>query len=252
MTAPLSPLHITFVSLFPEAIETMMAVSILGRAQQNGHLVLHTVQIRDHATDKHQMVDDTPCGGGAGQVMKVDVLHRAILAAKTNTPENASSKVILLDPAGQPFQQTAAVSLAKTDHLIFICGRYEGVDARVWNYVDETWSLGDFVITGGELAGLVMADAIARMRPGVLGNADSIQTESHMEKLLEHHQYTRPIEYDNWHVPDVLLSGHHQKIEQARQEDAQARTQRLRPDLRDNDKQSQAQECLAPLQKGES
>tara|TARA_B100000683_G_scaffold200656_1_gene193964 strand:+ start:104 stop:862 length:759 start_codon:yes stop_codon:yes gene_type:complete len=252
MTAPITPLHITFVTLFPEAIETMMAVSILGRAQQNGHLVLHTVQIREHALDKHQMVDDTPCGGGAGQVMKVDVLHRAILAAQNNTPENASSKVILLDPAGQPFQQNAAISLAKTDHLIFICGRYEGVDARVWNYVDETWSLGDFVITGGELAGLVMADAIARMRPGVLGNADSIQTESHMENLLEHHQYTRPIEYDHWQVPDVLLSGHHQKIEQARQEDAQARTQRLRPDLCDNDQQTQARECLAPLRKGES
>ncbi len=250
MTDSASPLHITFVSLFPEAIETMMAVSILGRAQQNGHLVLHTIQIRDHALDKHQMVDDTPCGGGAGQVMKVDVLHRAILAAKENTPENASSKVILLDPAGQPFHQNAAITLAQTDHLIFICGRYEGVDARVWHYVDETWSLGDFVITGGELAGLVMADAIARMRPGVLGNADSIQTESHMEQILEHHQYTRPIEYDNWHVPDILLSGHHKKIEQARQEDAQARTQRLRPDLIRQDTHIQAQECLAPLRKG--
>jgi tRNA (guanine37-N1)-methyltransferase len=157
-----------------------------------------------------------------------------------------------LDPAGQPFQQTAAITLAKTDHLIFICGRYEGVDARIWNYIDEAWSLGDFVITGGELAGLVMADAIARMRPGVLGNAESIQTESHMGNLLEHHQYTRPIEYDNWQVPEVLLSGHHQKIQQARHTDAQARTQRLRPDLIPSTNPSAAHECLTPVRKGQS
>lgn len=246
------PLRLTFVTLFPELIEATMATSILGRAIQNEHLVLHTVQIRAHAQDKHQTVDDTPCGGGAGQIMKIDVLHRALLSAKANTASGETEKVILLDPAGQRFNQGSAIALAQADHLIFICGRYEGVDARIWNYIDEAWSLGDFVITGGELAALVMADAVARMRPGVLGNAASIESESHMKGGLEHHQYTRPIEYDGWRVPEVLLGGHHKNISNAREEDARARTQRLRPDLTPSSTENVARECLAPVPPEES
>ena len=224
-------LHLTFLTLFPQAVEQMMGFSILGRAQKSQRLQIHTLQIRDFATDKHQTVDDTPCGGGAGQVMRVDVLHRAILAAKALLPETLRAKVILLDPAGGVFTQQEAIKLAQWDHIIFLCGRYEGVDARIWKYVDEVWSIGDFVLTGGELGALVMADAISRMRPGILGNAQSIENESHMQPLLEHHQYTRPISYDSWAVPDVLLSGHHKNIENARREDAIARTQTYRPDL---------------------
>jgi len=231
MTTPDSTLELTFLTLFPEAIEEMMALSVLGRAQKKGLLKINTIQIRDHALDKHQTVDDTPCGGGAGQVMRVDVLHRAIEAAKSQKDAQLKTRTVLLDPAGRVFSQKTAIDLAQWDHLIFLCGRYEGVDARIWNYIDEVWSLGDFVITGGELAALVMADAISRMRPGILGNERSIENESHMAPLLEHHQYTRPITYDQWHVPEVLLSGHHSNIEKARREDAIARTEKYRPDL---------------------
>ena len=226
-----STLHLTFLTLFPDAIEEMMALSVLGRAQKKGLLSINTVQIRDYALDKHQTVDDTPCGGGAGQVMRVDVLHRAIEAAKSQQDSPLKTRTVLLDPAGQVFSQKAALDLAQWDHLIFLCGRYEGVDARIWNYIDEVWSLGDFVISGGELAALVMADAVSRMRPGILGNERSIENESHMTPLLEHHQYTRPVTYDQWNVPDVLLSGHHSNIEKARREDAIARTAKHRPDL---------------------
>ncbi len=238
MNSSIHPLHLSFLTLFPESVEQMMGFSILGRAQKNERLQIHTIQIRDFATDKHQTVDDSPCGGGAGQVMRVDVLHRAIEAAKKQISQDYTSRVILLDPAGQVFTQKAAAQLAQWDHLIFLCGRYEGVDARIWKYVDEVWSIGDFVMTGGELAALVMSDAISRMRPGILGNSLSIENESHMGALLEHHQYTRPITYEGWSVPDILLSGHHKKIEEARAQDALARTRIHRPDLVRSDLQS--------------
>jgi tRNA (guanine37-N1)-methyltransferase len=251
MTTTASTLYITFLTLFPDAIEEMMDLSILGRAQKKGLLKVNTLQIRDYALDKHQTVDDTPCGGGAGQVMRVDVLHRAVEAAQAQQDASLKTRTILLDPAGKVFSQKAAVDLAQWDHLIFLCGRYEGVDARIWNYIDEVWSLGDFVITGGELAALVMVDAISRMRPGILGNERSIENESHMTPLLEHHQYTRPITYDQWNVPDVLLSGHHSKIEDARQEDAHARTAKYRPDLL-NETNPATQMVLKPVRKEES
>ena len=253
MNSSTSPLHLTFLTLFPESVEQMMGFSILGRAQKSERLQINTIQIRDYATDKHQTVDDTPCGGGAGQVMRVDVLHRAIEAAKNQVSKDLKSRVILLDPAGQVFTQKAAVQLAQWEHLIFLCGRYEGVDARIWKYVDEVWSIGDFVMTGGELAALVMADAISRMRPGILGNSRSIENESHMQALLEHHQYTRPVTYEEWSVPDILLSGHHKNIEEARQQDAIARTRTYRPDLLAHDTNSaNSTMVLAPQKKGDS
>jgi tRNA (guanine37-N1)-methyltransferase len=243
MTAQ-ATLRCTVVGLFPEMLRAMTDASILGRAQKQGILVLDEVQIRDFADDKHRSVDDTPCGGGPGMILKPDVLLRAVRFAaglpsssQATAPgtaevnDDATRRIVLLDPAGKRFGQADANRYASLRHLILVCGRYEGVDARVYPMVDEIVSIGDYVLTGGELAAAVILDATARQIKGVLGNDESTRSESHMAGILEHRQYTRPIVHDGQAVPTVLLEGNHARIEKARRKDALLRTRRLRPDL---------------------
>lgn len=201
----------SFVSLFPESTRSIIQASILGRAVGSGLLKINEVQIRDFATDKHKTVDDTPCGGGPGQIMKVDVVVAAIRHCHTE-----QSRIILTDPAAKQFKQADAQRLSQYRHLIFVCGRYEGIDARIEHYLDEAFSIGDYVLTGGELPALVMLDAIMRHIPGVLGNPESLVEETHTSDLIDHKQYTRPIDFEGHLVPEVFLSGDHKKIQAAR------------------------------------
>lgn len=215
------------LTLFPEMCEGPLSHSILGRAQRQGQIELGIHNIRAHGLGKNQVVDDAPYGGGSGMVMRVDVLASAIDAVR-----QPNSTVILMDPTGHRFDQAKARELAQRPHLILVCGHYEGVDGRVREHlVDEALSVGDFVLTGGELAACVVVDAVARLRPGVLGNADSLDEESFNQGLLEAPCYTRPREFQGWTVPEVLTTGHHGRISAWRAEQSQRRTAEIRPDL---------------------
>jgi len=202
---------------------------MIGRAQADGRIEVNIHDLRDWAEGKHKQVDDTPYGGGAGMVMRVDVVDRGIQAVS-----GSGAHVILMDPAGKPFTQADAQRLAGMEQLVLVCGHYEGIDGRVRDHlVDEAFSIGDFVLTGGELPAMVITDAVARLLPGVLGNEDSAITESFSDGLLEAPQYTRPREYRGWAVPEVLLNGHHGKITAWRTEQSRTLTERVRPDLLD-------------------
>jgi tRNA (guanine37-N1)-methyltransferase len=211
----------SFVSLFPEMTQSVFQASILGRAIESGLLEINEVQMRDFAEGRYKTVDDTPYGGGPGQVMKVDVVVKAIRHAKAECEKN---RILLMDPAAKQFTHADAKRLAEYEHLIFVCGRYEGIDARIEHYVDESFSIGPYVLTGGELPAMVMLDAIARHVPGVLGNPESLLQESHAGDYVEHRQYTRPPEFEGHKVPEVLLSGNHAKIESARLEERRQRS----------------------------
>jgi tRNA (guanine37-N1)-methyltransferase len=222
--------HATIVTLFPEMFPGSLGGSLTGRALEDGKWQLDTVQIRDYAQDKHHTVDDTPYGGGAGMVMKPDVVDRALTAAKDMGSPNR--KMIYLTPRGKPFCQAMAHDYANTDGLILLCGRYEGVDHRVveeWE-MDEV-SIGDYVLTGGELPAQILLDATVRLLPDVLGNKKSLENESFELGILEYPQYTKPQNWKNKIVPGVLLSGDHQKIAEWRQEEAERITRERRPDL---------------------
>ena len=222
-------MKIDILTLHPKMF-TPLQTSIIGRAQQEGRVIINLVDIRDYGLGKYRQVDDTPYGGGSGMVMRADVVHKAIEACRQK-----NSLVLLMDPVGTPFQQAHARELSQQEHVIIICGHYEGIDSRIReHFVDQVYSIGDFVLTGGELAAMVIVDAATRLITGVLGNANSLTTESFENGLLEHATYTRPQEYLGHQVPDVLLSGHHKKIEEFRAEDAQSVTQKYRPDLRPN------------------
>jgi tRNA (guanine37-N1)-methyltransferase len=215
------------LTVHPEMCRGPLEHSMLARARAAGVIAVEIRDIREHGTGKHRQVDDTPYGGGSGMVLKIDVVDRAITAVRT--PE---SHVVLLDPAGSPFRQADAERLAKKPHLVLVCGHYEGIDARVRDHlVDEALSIGDFVLTGGEIAALALVDAVARLVPGVLGNPESPVHESFQHGLLEAPQYTRPATYRGWSVPEVLQSGHHEKVAQWRKEQSLARTRAIRPDL---------------------
>jgi len=215
------------LSLHPEMFDGPLNRSILGRARTKGLLDIQVHNPRQFGIGKHRQVDDILYGGGSGMLMRVDVLDQAIGALR-----RADSTVILMDPIGTVFSHEHALRLSKKQHLIFVCGHYEGVDARVADHlVDEIFSIGDFVLTGGELACMAMVDAISRLRPGVLGNPDSLSVESFTNGLLEAEAYTRPRSYKEWAVPDVLLSGHHQKISSWRRDSGLERTKKFRPDL---------------------
>jgi tRNA (guanine37-N1)-methyltransferase len=227
-------LKASLVALFPESHRSITEASILGRARSKGIFALDEVQVREFATDKHRTVDDNPAGGGPGMVMKVDVLARAIDDAVTRDRalgESRTRRIVLLDAAGARFTQKDAMRFAAFDHLVLVCGRYEGVDARVHAYVDEIVSIGDYVLTGGELGALVILDATVRVLDGALGNPESAVVESHTTGILEHRQYTRPVDFEGARIPPVLMSGDHQKIARARRKDALLRTRALRPDL---------------------
>lgn len=215
------------LTLHPAMCEGPLSTSILGRAREGALIDARVHDLRQWGLGRHRTCDDTPYGGGSGMVMRVDVVDAGIDAVRG--PE---SRVLLMDPAGQRFTQAHAERLAGERHLILVCGHYEGVDGRVREHlVDEAFSIGDYVLTGGELAALVIVEAVARLLPGVLGNPDSARHESFSSGLLEAPQYTRPREYRGWEVPEVLLSGHHAQIERWRRERALALTRAVRPDL---------------------
>lgn len=204
----------------------------MGRARAAGLADLRVMDIREHAPGKHRQCDASPYGGGAGMVMKVNVVDAAIQAAREQDAEEGSqAKVILMSPAGRPLTQALAQELSQEKHLILVCGHYEGIDARIESLVDDEISIGDFVLTGGELAALVIVDAVIRLRPGVLGNSASPEEESFSEGLLEYPQYTRPRSYKGQDVPEVLLNGNHAHIDAWREQQSLQRTRARRPDL---------------------
>jgi tRNA (guanine37-N1)-methyltransferase len=217
------------LSVFPEMFASPFQFSLLKKAQERGLIEIGLHNIRDHAFDKHRMTDDTPYGGGCGMVMKVDPIDRALTAIKR---EKEASLVVLLTPQGEQFAQAMAAELATFSQIILICGHYEGVDERVRQYlVDREISIGDYVLTGGELSAMVVVDAVSRLIPGVLGNSESTASESFAMGLLEYPQYTRPAEYKDWKVPDVLVSGNHREIDLWRTRESLRRTLTRRPDL---------------------
>lgn len=217
------------VTLFPRLIRGPLEESILGKAIEKGLIQVDVRDVRDYAHDKHRTTDDTPYGGGAGMVMKPEPLVEAIEAAKEAV--GGPCRVVLLDPGGRPFDQDVAKELHEAERVVLVCGRYEGVDDRVRGFVDEELSLGDFVLTGGELAALCVVDACARLVPGVLGNVESVGTESFEEGTLEYPQFTRPPEFRGLRVPEVLLSGDHARVAKWRRQQALLRTKKRRPDL---------------------
>lgn len=215
-------MHFDFVSIFPESFESYLGVSMLKRAQEDGLVSFGFANPRDFAMDKHHTVDDTPYGGGAGMVMKPEPIFACVehLFAGSGISRERT-RVVLFSAKGKPFAQSDARRLAVDyDRLVLIAGRYEGVDERVAEHLaDEELSIGDYVLTGGELPSLVVADAVARLVPGVLGNAESAETESHTEEgVLEHPQYTKPEVFRGWRVPETLLSGHHAEIDRWREQ----------------------------------
>ena len=224
------------MTLFPEMIEQGLNTSIIGRAMEKGLLSLNAVNIREYTLDKHKRVDDYPYGGGAGMLMAVEPVIRTYEAIrediKTKTGSIERPRVVYLTPWGKPFHQAMAKEFAQEENLVFLCGHYEGIDERALEEVATDFvSIGDYVLTGGELPAMVMIDAISRLIPGVLNNKDSAEYESFAGNLLEHPQYTRPEVYNGKKVPEVLLSGHHANIEKWKKEQSLLRTQKYRPDL---------------------
>lgn len=222
--------HCSVVTLFPELFQPFLEVGVFGRGVRNGQIEVAFVNPRDFANDKHRTVDDRPFGGGPGMVMKPEPLVAAIECAKRSVDGNP--KVVYLSPQGVVVNQALVGRTASTQHLILVAGRYEGIDERVIELcIDEEWSIGDYVLSGGELPAMVVLDAVARLIPGVLGHVDSAQQDSFSESLLDCPHYTRPEVFCGLSVPDVLLSGDHKKIEQWRKAQAVQRTSERRPDL---------------------
>ncbi|MGF0092716.1 tRNA (guanosine(37)-N1)-methyltransferase TrmD [Lachnospiraceae bacterium SGI.066] len=218
------------LTLFPEMIEQGMHTSIIGRAIAGGYLSIDAINIRDYAFNKHQKVDDYPYGGGAGMLMQAEPVYLAYESVQKKL--GYRPRVVYLTPQGEVFHQTMAKELAKEKDLVFLCGHYEGIDERVLDeIVTDYVSIGDYVLTGGELPAMVMIDSISRMVPGVLSNQESGETESFAGNLLEYPQYSRPEEWHGQKVPPVLLSGHHANIEAWRREQSVLRTAKRRPDL---------------------
>jgi len=217
------------LTLFPKMFFSPFQESVLARAIEKRLIEVRTINIRDFAQDKHQVVDDTPYGGGQGMVMKVEPIARAIEQVKAEDP---SAWTIYLTPEGKPLNQKRVKELSFRSHLILLCGRYEGVDERVRElFIDEEISIGDYVLTGGELAAMVLIDAVSRLLPGVLGSDRSAEDDSFYDDLLEYPQYTRPANFRGYEVPGVLLSGNHQAISFWRRREALRRTYLRRPDL---------------------
>ncbi len=219
------------LTLFPAMIESPFAGSILGKAVEKGLIEIKGHNLRDWAEGRHQVTDDTPYGGGDGMVMKPEPVARALEDLRERTP---GARVLLMTPQGKRFTQADASALSREAGLIFVCGRYEGFDERIRTLVDDEFSLGDFVLTGGELAAMVMIDAVARLLGGVLGSAGSALGDSFSDGLLEYPQYTRPVEFAGMRVPDVLLSGNHGEIARWRRREQLKRTLDRRPELLDS------------------
>lgn len=217
----------TTLTLFPEFIESIKGYSIIRRAIENGLISVESINIRDFAINKHGQVDDYPYGGGQGMVMMVEPVYKAIESVKSE-----NSHVVFLSPQGKVLNQELIKDLSKKEHIVLLCGHYEGIDERIIeNYIDEEISIGDYVLTGGEIPAMVLIDSVSRMIDGVLASSEAYEDESHMDGLLEYPQYTRPQEFMGLKVPDVLLSGNHQEIEKYRREMSILQTKKKRPDL---------------------
>lgn len=230
-------MKISILTLFPEMFAGPFEQSIIKRAQEKQIVEIAYINIRDFGIGAHKMVDDTPYGGGVGMVLKVDVLHQAIEHVKTAFMQQSHKKeikqlVVLTSASGKPYKQKDASQYSQLDHLIIICGHYEGVDERIMKYIDEEISIGDFVLTGGELPAMLIADSVIRLLDGAITKG-AVEDESFSKDvtLLEYPHYTKPREYDGQDVPEVLLNGNHQKIAQWREEKSRGKTQRVRPDL---------------------
>ena len=223
-------MKIDILTLFPEMFKDPFSISMIKRAQEKKLVEIQIHNLRDWAEDKYKTVDNRPFGGGPGMVMRVDIIDQAIQSLKGKSKKN---RIILLSPQGSPFKQKKAVELARLNQLMLVCGHYEGFDERIRRLVDEEVSIGDYILTGGELAAMVVTDAVVRLIPGVVGDKNSVKEESFSQSgdKLEYPQYTRPAEYKGMKVPEILLSGDHKKIKQWRKEQAEKRTKERRPDL---------------------
>ncbi len=222
-------MRIDIITIFPEMLEGFLGQSMMKRAVEAGHVEFNLIQLRDFAEDKHRKTDDRPFGGGPGMLMKPEPMFKAVESVRTE-----KSRVILMCPQGAPFKQARAQELSNEEHLIFICGHYEGIDERIrQELVDEEISIGDYVLTNGVLSAAVVIDAIVRLRPDVLGGEGATESESFSEPLLEGPQYTRPANFQGLEVPQELLSGNHGAIAAWRREQAEKRTAARRPDLLD-------------------
>lgn len=223
-------MRIDVLTLFPRMFEGPLGESIIGKAREKELLDIRVSNFRDFSDNKHQSVDDYPYGGGAGMLLKVQPIYDNLKVIEAETP-NTKKRVILLDPAGKPFNQSMAEEFSEEEHLIFVCGHYEGYDERIRSLITDEVSLGDYVLTGGELGAMVMIDATVRLLPEVLGNNTSAQTDSHSTGLLEHPQYTRPAEFNGMQVPEVLTNGNHKLIEEWQLKESLRRTYLRRPDM---------------------
>ena len=227
-------LRFDIVSIFPGMFASPFGDSIIKRAREAGLLDIYVHDLRDYSLNKHRKVDDSPFGGGVGMVMNVEPIARAITAVKKEVPE---TRTILLSPGGRPFDQEKAWELSRLPSLTLICGRYEGIDERIrLHYVDEEISIGDYVLTGGELPAMVLVEAISRLLPGVLGDPESVVEESFHDDLLEYPQYTRPQDYEGLKVPEILVSGDPKKIRDWQKAEAIKKTAQVRPDLLEKNK----------------
>lgn len=223
-------MKIDVLTLFPEMFDGVFGASILGKAREKGIVSLKAVNFRDYANNKHNTVDDYPYGGGGGMVLKAEPVFAAVEALETLA--EAKPRVILLCPQGESYTQRKAEELAQEKHIVLICGHYEGYDERIREHlVTDELSIGDYVLTGGEIPAMTVIDSVVRLLPGVLGNETSAVTDSYSTGLLEYPHYTRPAEFRGWSVPEVLISGHHANIELWRREQSLLRTLRRRPDL---------------------
>lgn len=229
-------MQIDILSLFPKMVEGPLNESMVRIAQDKNLLRINVHNIREWTNDRHRTADDKPFGGGSGMVMKIEPVYKALVELKdktsrTHEDKKGDTRVILLTPQGKKLNQTTVKRLSRMERLIIICGHYEGVDERIRQLVDEEISIGDYILTCGEIPACVLVDSVARFLPGVLGDPSSLDTESFEDNLLEYPQYTRPRTFEGWKVPDILLSGNHKKIIAWRKKEALKRTRQKRPDL---------------------
>jgi tRNA (guanine37-N1)-methyltransferase len=227
-------MRISILTIFPDFFPPALAEGMIRAAREKGRLAVEIVPLREFTDDSHRSTDDYPFGGGVGMIMKIDPIARALDALAVGSPRSrpVGTRVVLLSPQGRPFSQPLAIEYAALEHLVLVCGRYKGVDERVSErLIDEELSLGDFVLSGGEPAALCVADAVARLLPGVVGDSDSVESDSFHSGILDAPYYTRPADYRGWTVPEVLLGGNHAAIARWRREQALRRTFERRPEL---------------------